>query len=75
MFSLLITILLLYLAFRVGRLLLLPALRQRQAAPRSPAVPAEMIACSACGTFVLAAEVHHHNGKCYCGDSCLNHAT
>jgi hypothetical protein len=48
---------------------------RRTAASSAPGVPktgmpAEMVACARCGTFILKAESIDHDGQAFCSEAC-----
>lgn len=46
--------------------------RKPQASIKKSISAGEMVACSRCGTFILASEAKQKNGDFFCSESCLN---
>ncbi len=74
MIRILIAIFLLYLLSRLFRLAFRARLRSRTPADSRGATPAEMVACAACGTFIISTEARRQGGKAYCSEQCADRA-
>ncbi len=77
MLRLLIAIVLVYILYVVVRRILHPRAHHKAASRQHPPAiaPAEMVACSQCGTFVIRAEATFREGHYFCSDACAHGKT